>query len=81
MSWLAAKLATLKGYALAVAGAAVFLVFAYLRARQDGQNAAIAEQRRKQADAQVRFRNLHTSNNYAGAALACTALVIRSVAP
>lgn len=30
---------------------------------------------------QVRFRNLHASNNYAGAALACTALVIRSIVP
>jgi hypothetical protein len=30
---------------------------------------------------QVRFRNLHTANAYAGAALACVALVIRSVAP
>lgn len=28
---------------------------------------------------QVRFRNLHASNAYAGAALACVALVIRSV--
>lgn len=28
---------------------------------------------------QVRFRNLHTANAYAGAALNCTALVIRSV--
>lgn len=27
---------------------------------------------------QVRFRNLHTANNYAGGTLACTALVIRS---
>lgn len=27
---------------------------------------------------QVRFRNLHTANAYAGAALNCTALVIRS---
>ena len=30
---------------------------------------------------QVRFRNLHTANAYGGAALACVALVIRSVAP
>lgn len=30
---------------------------------------------------QVRFRNFHASNNYAGAALACTALVVRSSAP
>lgn len=30
---------------------------------------------------QVRFRNLHTANAYAGGVLACTALVIRSVAP
>lgn len=30
---------------------------------------------------QVRFRNLHTANNYAGGTLACDALVMRSVAP
>lgn len=29
---------------------------------------------------QVRFRNLHTANAYAGGTLACTALVIRSTA-
>lgn len=44
-------LARIKGYALAVAGAVVFLAFAYFRARQDGKNAVIAEQRRKQLDA------------------------------
>jgi hypothetical protein len=44
-------LARIKGYALAVAGAVVFLAFAYFRARQDGKNAALAEQRRKQLDA------------------------------
>lgn len=48
---IAAMLTRIKGYALAVAGAVVFLVFAYLRARQDGKNAAIAEQRRRQLDA------------------------------
>lgn len=30
---------------------------------------------------QVRFRNLHTANNYAGGSLACDALVIRSITP
>ncbi|MBY3162129.1 hypothetical protein HFO65_15975 [Rhizobium laguerreae] len=30
---------------------------------------------------QVRFRNLHTANAYAGAALLCVALVIRSIVP
>ncbi|ASY64435.1 hypothetical protein SJ05684_c30660 [Sinorhizobium sojae CCBAU 05684] len=29
---------------------------------------------------QVRFRNFHTANNYAGGTLACDALVIRSIA-
>ncbi|MBD9540093.1 hypothetical protein IB276_11575 [Ensifer sp. ENS04] len=51
MTWLYALPAKIKGYALAIAGAVVFLVFAYLRARQDGKNAALAEQRRKQLDA------------------------------
>lgn len=51
MTWLYSLPAKIKGYALAVAGAVVFLVFAYLRARQDGKNAAIAEQRRRQLDA------------------------------
>ncbi|WP_210338994.1 hypothetical protein [Ensifer sp. ENS04] len=30
---------------------------------------------------QVRFRNLHAANNYAGGVLACDALVIRSIIP
>ncbi|WP_457664008.1 hypothetical protein [Sinorhizobium medicae] len=41
----------IKGYALAAAGALLFLAFAYLRARQDGKNAAMIEQARKRADA------------------------------
>lgn len=44
-------LARIKGYALAAAGAFLFLAFAYFRARQDGKNAAMLEQARKRADA------------------------------
>jgi len=46
-----ALLARIKGYAVAAIGAVLFLVFAYLRARQDGKNAAEAAQAKKQADA------------------------------
>jgi len=51
VTWLYALLAKIKGYALAAAGALLFLAFAYLRARQDGKNAAMIEQARKRADA------------------------------
>lgn len=51
MTWLYALPAKIKGYALAAAGALLFLSFAYLRARQDGKNAAMLEQARKRADA------------------------------
>ncbi|EHK77677.1 hypothetical protein SM0020_12155 [Sinorhizobium meliloti CCNWSX0020] len=51
MTWLYALPAKIKGYALAAAGALLFLFFAYLRARQDGKNAAMLEQARKRADA------------------------------
>lgn len=48
---LAGVLARIKGYALAAAGALLFLAFAYLRARQDGKNAAALEHARARADA------------------------------
>ena len=44
-------LARIKGYAAAAIGGALFLIFAYFRARQDGKNAAEAEQAKKQAKA------------------------------
>ena len=44
-------IARVKGYAAAVVGGALFLIFAYFRARQDGKNAAEAEQAKKQAKA------------------------------
>lgn len=48
---LTAILARFKGYAAAAIGGALFLAFAYLRARQAGKNAAELAQAKKQADA------------------------------
>ena len=48
---LTALFAKIKGYAAASIGAVLFLVFAYLKARQDGKNAAELAQARKQAEA------------------------------
>lgn len=48
---LAALFARFKGYAAAAIGAAIFLTFAYFRARQDGKNAAMLEQAKKRAEA------------------------------
>lgn len=46
-----ALFARIKGYAAAAIGAAIFLTFAYFRARQDGKNAARLEQAKRQAEA------------------------------
>lgn len=46
-----ALFARIKGYAAAAVGAAIFLTFAYFRARQDGKNAARLEQAKRQAEA------------------------------
>ncbi|MDX0180833.1 hypothetical protein GOC16_08205 [Sinorhizobium meliloti] len=43
--------ARIKGYAAAAIGAAIFLTFAYFRARQDGKNAAMLEQAKRRAEA------------------------------
>lgn len=48
---LLALFARIKGYAAAAIGAAIFLTFAYFRARQDGKNAARLEQAKRQAEA------------------------------
>lgn len=48
---LVAIFARIKGYAAAAIGAAIFLTFAYFRARQDGKNAARLEQAKRQAEA------------------------------
>ena len=48
---LTAILARIKGYAAAAIGAALFLTFAYFRARQSGKKAAEAAQAKKQAEA------------------------------
>ncbi|MFQ6183667.1 hypothetical protein ACLMJV_17190 [Sinorhizobium meliloti] len=48
---LVALFARIKGYAAAAIGAAIFLTFAYFRARQDGKNAARLEQAKRQAEA------------------------------
>jgi hypothetical protein len=48
---LLALFARIKGYAAAAIGAAIFLTFAYFRARQDGKNAAMLEQAKRRAEA------------------------------
>lgn len=48
---LTALFAKIKGYLAAAIGAVIFLTFAYLKARNDGKNAAEAAQARKQAEA------------------------------
>ena len=44
-----------KGYASVIIGGALFLIFAYFRARQDGKNAAMLEEA-KQRDEAIRQR-------------------------
>lgn len=48
---LAAIFVRIKGYVAAAIGAVLFLVFVFLKGRQDGKNAAELAQARKQAEA------------------------------
>ncbi|WP_033048589.1 hypothetical protein [Sinorhizobium meliloti] len=66
---------------IAVAGAVVGDHVVFNMAEALPADLAITSVRVSAADAvQVRFRNLHTANAYAGGTLTCTALVIRSAA-
>lgn len=64
---LLALFARIKGYAAAAIGAAIFLTFAYFRARQDGKNAAELAQARKQADAIKRKKEIDNEIDIMGA--------------
>ena len=48
---ISALFSRIKGYLAAAIGAVLFLVFTYLKARQEGKNAAELAQARKQAEA------------------------------